>query len=642
MRWLRFISAIAPLLAAASAFGAEPEIVATVDRQEVAIGDEVTLSVSVSYDKDPSELQLPEAPDFDVVSRPPPSEQTSFSFINGAASFKRSKLYRIVLAPKRPGTFTIRGARMVVNGKQYRTGDLQVRVVKASQAPARPKRQQPQSPFAQSPFGQSPFGQLPFGGFPGMGDEPDEDPFSQLFGGGVQVQGEKDLFVRSVVDKAKVYLGEQTTLSIYLFSRVPVSQVDRPKPKLDGFWAEDLDTAPQLSEEVRQIDGQSYHVYLLRKFALFPTRAGKLVIDSVDVDIATGLSAFFSGQHFHRNSSSCTVDVLPLPSGAPAGFPSVNVGQWRVSADGRPVSTVLSQPVTYVLTVEGYGNLHNLDLPKPPPISGLKFFDPTSNQKTTSSKNKFGGRRTAEYLVVPERTGRFEIPALEFDYFNPYTKAYEKSRTTPVVITVAAGGTATAQAGTSGLPAEPGAQNVLASSALRPVRFTNATLSRGSPPLYLRRGFIPALGAPWLLWAFFAAVGAVRTMVTREDAGSRRRRAASRARRRLKRAESLAKSGKVDDFYGEVSRVVRDYLSDKLGENVTGLTRDQLTARLLSSGAGGAVSAVCQTLDACDAGRFAPDGSQKATLGRVLEAASEAMEAMESRRPPPRPVEATS
>ena len=230
--------AIAAAVIGAGASASEPEILATLDRDEVSMGSTVTMTVTVSVDKEASELRMPESPDFDVVSRSQ-SSQMSFSFGGGGgARMKNVKVYTIVLAPKRSGTFTFRAGKLVVDGKTYETGAMRIRVVQQGQATPRPRRQQQpqlpqQSPFQQQPLGQNPFapfGQNPFSGFPGMGDEPDMDPFQQLFGGGVQVQGEKDLFIRSAVDRPKVFLGEQTTLSIYLFSRVPVSQVAFPPP----------------------------------------------------------------------------------------------------------------------------------------------------------------------------------------------------------------------------------------------------------------------------------------------------------------------------------------------------------------------------------------------------------------------------
>lgn len=629
MAWLL---AAAALLGPAAAV-AESEIRADVDKDEVALGDVVTLQVTVSSGDQSADVRMPETPDFDVLSRSQ-SEQLSFSFGGGGQTrFNKVRVYTLVLSPKRAGTFTIRPGRLIVQGKSYETGAIRVRVVPAGgptrQKPPRLPPQRLAPPASPMP---------PFGLFPGFGDPEEEDPFAQLFGGGVRAPNESDLFVRAAVDKPRVFVGEQTTFLVYVFSRVAVLGLDPPLklPKFDGFWLEDLGDGPDMSErEGRNIDGVPYRVYMLRSRTLFPTRAGTIVLDPVEMNLRTGLSPFFAGQAVHRASEAVTVNVQPLPAGAPQGFESVNVGRWRLTADARPVSAALGQPITYTLAVEGVGNVRNLALPKLPPVPGLKIFDPTITEKTASTRSRFGGRRVLEYLVVPERTGRFEIPSVAFTYFDPGSQGYETVHTAAIALEVgAAAGTGAPSAAPSFAGQSPG-QNVLAATGLRPIRFTDELAPRGAP-LYRRPAFGAALLAPWLLWALFGAVDFARAIATRDDPAARRRRAASKARRRLKLAAKLAHRGHADAFYAEASRVVRDYLADKLGERVTGLTRDELARRLADAGADGAVEAVRATLDACDAGRFAPGGTEAATLGRVLESASEAMAAMEARRSPRR------
>ncbi len=101
-------------------------------------------------------------------------------------------------------------------------------------------------------------------------------------------------------------------------------------------------------------------------------------------------------------------------------------------------------------------------------------------------------------------------------------------------------------------------------------------MSRGGAPFYRHPGTLSLLAGPWLVVGVFGATDAVRALAARQDPAARRRRAASRARKRLKNAARLAGKGSTDAFYAEVARVVVDYLADKLGENVRGLTREEL------------------------------------------------------------------
>ena len=156
-----------------------------------------------------------------------------------------------------------------------------------------------------------------------------------------------DIFLRNVVDKKKVYLGEQVTMSLLLYARSDVSGVNGMKmPKLDGFWSEDIETPSQINGERRVIDGVAYRVFLLRRKALFPLKAGTLTIDRVEADISLSMGFFFSGgRKVQRKSAPVSIEVMPLPKNPPNGFDPANVGTWRLSAEASPESVPLNPAV---------------------------------------------------------------------------------------------------------------------------------------------------------------------------------------------------------------------------------------------------------------------------------------------------------
>src|SRR5262249_56497127 len=100
-----------------------------------------------------------------------------------------------------------------------------------------------------------------------------------------------------------------------------------------------------------------------------------------------------------------------------------------VSACAR---TELGTPVPLRLTVDGRGNVKDLVLPRPAVPSALKLYDPTTSDKISTVRSRIQGRRTQEFLVLPQQTGTFEIPALELAYFDPELARYDRSRTPPL------------------------------------------------------------------------------------------------------------------------------------------------------------------------------------------------------------------
>lgn len=632
--------AVACLVLPAVASAGDVEFYATADRDVVALDDTLTVTVTLGIDASSTdgELKLPD-PDptgFEVVSRRE-SQQMSFAMGQGGPpTFRKVRLITLLLQPLRTGTFTVNAGRLIFRGKTYETGTLRIQVVAAAGS-RRPRAKAPPRPS--SPL--TPFGGL--GGLLGGDDDPDAQDLLQQFFGTSRTASDTDLYVRTYADKKRAFLGEQITFSTYLFSRVDISGVEGFKaPKLDGFWAEDIETPQQITGELKTIDGVPYRVFLLRKRALFPIKSGKITIEPVEVDVATGIGIVLSGRKVHRTSKPLTVEVLPLPPGAPPGFVTPNVGQWHLSAEAAPAATQLGTPITLKVTVEGTGNLHDVVAPKLPPIAGFKVFDPTINEKVSTAKARFGGRRVLEYLLMPEQTGSFEVPALSLVYFDPAQKQYLTTTTQPLALSVETGTGAAppVQAGSQPAPPNPEHANVLDASGLHPLRY-NAELSRPALPVYRRPFFLPVAAAPCVLWLGLVALGLVRSTL-RPSAGGEQRGRAARARKRLRGARALLEAHHPDAFYAAVSGALGDHLAARLGSPVAGLTRPELSARLAAAGADSkTVALLCATLDTCDAGRFAPGGSTSEAMERALGEAESVMEALDRSRwivPPPQEV----
>lgn len=590
----------------------EAEVSATVDSDEVPIDGMVTLQISVSTSSkgEAPELQLPPLRDFDIVSRSQ-SEQVSFQFVGGQPSFRRTTVYSIALTPHRQGKAFIEAATVEYRGRRYQTQRIPVTVAgpgagQQKRSRNRPPPDDPLDAFARSPLADE------------MGEA---DPFRGLH------PGTKDVILRATVDQERPFVGQQVTYSLYLLSRVNVSGIDKLQlPRLDGFWNEEIEAPQQLVGESRVFDGITYRAYLLRKRALFPLRAGKASIEPADVEVLTGFGMLFSRSSLKRSSQRLNLEVQPLPPPKPAGFDEGNVGLWTMTASAEPSSSVVGQPITFKLQISGRGNVRNLVAPALPPIAGLRAFDATSTDKTSVEHGQVGGVRTVEQLLVPERSGEFQIPPVLMETFDPVAKAYKTIRAQPLTITVRVGSPGPDGVASQGRGSQAAAQNVLAASGLRPIRLK---LSHGSlgPPPWTRPWFWPLFGVgPAGAVAALVAVRVRRALAS--DAQGRKIRGAARAaRKRLRGAEAIlsaGKAGKVDSqaFHAEVARALTQYLVDKQSIAAPGMTRDQLAAALAERGhTPGTIAALSEALDRCDQARFAPGasdlGAQEDLLGRA-------------------------
>jgi hypothetical protein len=581
---------LALLLSLPAFAAAEVELSAATDAAEIALDGTLMLRITVTYASkgDSGELQLPAFNDFEVVNQSR-SEQVSFTFVNGSPSFRRTVLTVLALTPKRLGELTIEPAKLDARGKISQTQPIRVRVVPAGQA--QPSGQAGPDPLAND--------RVP----------PDVDPFADVH------PGQRDLLLRATVDNERPFVGQQVTYSLYLLARANVSSIERLQvPRLDGFWSEDLEAPQQLVPEQRILDGVPYTAYLLRRRALFPLRSGKATIDPAEVQVLTGFGMLFSRGSARRSSQALHLEVQPLPPGKPAGFDSGNVGQWTLTASAEPSGVAVGQPVTFRLVASGRGNVRDLRLPKLAAIDGVRGYDPTTTDKESIERGQVNGTRTVEQLLVPERTGSVEIPALTMEIFDPAQKQYRTLRTNPIAVPVVA-----AQAGQ--VVATPQAQNLLAGGGLRPIRLRLGSVQRATPP-WAAGWFWPALALPPFGLALLLGFAGLRRMLHVDPGDKRIRLARSAAARRLRGARALLQRGEPVAFYGEIVRAVTGYLADKQAIAAAGLTRDELAAALSARGhSDDTVRRLLRVLDDCDRARFAPGSGEApardALLGRA-------------------------
>jgi hypothetical protein len=632
---------VAALLAVALAAlpAAATEFHQSVDRTEVGTEDTFVLTVVISNAPDGAELRLPRGDDFEVLSRSQ-STQMSYSFGSGGGNMERVQKHTLVLRANRPGTLKIPPSVLGSPVGTYQTEALSLKVrsgtVEQAPPPRRANRQRgtaPPNPFGAPPGNTNmpdPFAGLLQGlaGMQGLqlDEEPqEEEPQAEEDTSTSIPRGDSDLFLKASISRDEIFVGEQVNYTLHIFARLDLSTVDAViMPKLEGFWSEDLDSPTQLAPETRSINGVTYRVFLLRRRALFPVKAGEITIEPASADITTGF--LFQGRRVQRKSEAMTLRVKPLPPGAPPGMAAGNVGQWRLTAEAPRTEVEIGQPITVRLVLEGRGNLKNVTVPPLTGPEGLKIYDPTVTDQAPP-KGKLGGRRVIEYLVLPQNTGTFTLSSVAFPYFDPQSQRYEVSRSPPLTFTVVpgAGGNASAPAPSAGLPPDPGPRNMLTSNGLRPPR-ASATLEPLRPPLLRARWFLPVLAAPLLLLGLVLAGAAFAGRSRTVDEGRLRKQKARAARKRLSEAEKLLVAG-GERFYAEVERALHAFLESKLGEPVLGLTREPLREKLRAAGLPDErVSALTAVLDTCEMGRFAA-GTVPGTRGELLDAAEAAMEA---------------
>jgi hypothetical protein len=77
------------------------------------------------------------------------------------------------------------------------------------------------------------------------------------------------------------------------------------------------------------------------------------------------------------------------------------------------------------MSLQGIGNLHNIDFPKIQLPKGLTLYgDPKEVEKFTFTSNGAEGKIDLEYTIQVNKEGSFTIPPIEVSYFDVKTKKY--------------------------------------------------------------------------------------------------------------------------------------------------------------------------------------------------------------------------
>lgn len=565
---------------------------ATTDNTTVGLSDnfQVTFAFSGKDINGVKNFNPPSFGNFLVLSGP--NQSSSMQIINGAVSGSLSFSY--ILQPKSMGKFAIGTASVDYNGSTIKSSPLEITVVKGSTKP----KQQNSNTISTKEIGEN-------------------------------------LFIRAVVDRSHVYLGEQVTVTYKLYTRLNIAaQMSISKlPQYQGFWSEEINTPNNISFTTEVYDGKQYRVGILKKAALFPSQTGKLKVTPFELNVPVQIrkkrtgNSFFDDffndpfgnaqtYNYDAKSNAVTVEVKPLPQhDAPKSYNGA-VGEFRFDASVDKENVKTNESLTLKLSVTGTGNISLLNLPDVSLPNGFEKYEP----KTNSDINRTGiisGTKSAEYLIVPRTPGKKVIPPIEFTYFDLNKKKYVTETSKPFTIDVTPGENYSAGDDGSGISKE----NVkLLGQDIRYIKTSYGNIGKNTALFIFSPGLWVATGLPFIL-----LIGLV-YWKKREDklAGNlqllRYQKAQKVARNRLKTAKKLMEANNHNEFYSEISQALFGYLEDKLHIPKSDFTLDGAVS-LLRSGdiPEEIIEGLKQCAEKCEFVRFAPKAGESAAKNEMYD-----------------------
>lgn len=375
-----------------------------------------------------------------IVHAQPPSTQNMMVFggfgAMGSITVQSSAEY-VVVAP-RAGRYVIRNAR-AVNERGQVVAQLPEVTVQVDPPGTVPPPQQPPVPMqAPSPMGMPMPGMIP--GFPNGIFEPDTPPLPAAVDPDAPPAGEIPTswfnpsgFLRLAVDKSTPYVGEQVILRAWLY--VPSAEVGcdaQQEPILTGFWNEQLldrgQTRCWRGAWQVTVGNRPMVAGLLRKIALFPTRAGRLEISGMEVlaEYLEGDMFFGQRRRIQVRGPTLAVDVRDPPlEGRPEGYIPGLLGPLAITAELDRPSAPTGETVTLRVRAVGNGYLGAVGIPSPPRVEGLRMHPGTSRHEVDrSNEADVRGTLHTEYLLVAERPGTYALGVLTVPWFDPVGGRY--------------------------------------------------------------------------------------------------------------------------------------------------------------------------------------------------------------------------
>ena len=576
----------------------------------VVLGERFQLKYVLS--EEGSDLRVPSLSDFDVLMGPSTSSSMSMQIVNGKTTRTYTVTYTYVLLPQKEGTFTIPPATVKVKGANYTSNPLSIKVLPKDQN-ANSARQGGAGGSSSSSAGAS---------------------------SSTEINNE-GLFVRLLLSKNTAYEQEGILATIKLYTLYDMGLEGVKMPEFEGFMVQEIELPQEKQWSMEHHNGRNYRTVVLKQAILFPQRSGNITIESgkfeTVVRVRTQQQArsifddFFNAYQDVRKtvySPAVSVDVKPLPFGKPASY-SGSAGSYTMTAGISSEKVKANEAVTIRVKITGDGNIKLIKTPAVEFPNDFEIYDPkiSSDIKVTTAGVR--GSKSFEFYAIPRYEGEFDIPAIEFSYFDLKTNSYKTVQSEPFHLKV--------EKGEGDSSSSPVVNNF---SNKEQVRFLGEDIRylKTAGIRYHKAGtyFFGSL-VYWLWYIIPALLSAVFFVIFRKKvkensdiALQRTKKANKVATKRLKSAALLLRNNKNEAFYEELHKALWGYISDKLNIPFSDLTKESISSELSDLNVDNElISEFIDILNTCEYARFAPVGGEGGMSG-LFERASKTIGNMEN------------
>lgn len=551
---------------------------------------------------------------FEVLYGPSTSSSSSTSIVNGQVSSEVRTTFSYVLMAQKEGTYTLPAATCKAEGNTLTSNTVTIKVL--------PADEQVQQGDAQSGSSRRQQAQASSGKI-----------------------NKDDFHLALDLSKTSAYEGEAVVATLKLYWRN--TQMGNPSdvklPDFEGFTVQEMDNN-SAQTTLEHYQGANYQMYPLAKWLLFPSRNGELTIPSaslkanVQVVTTRRSGGFFDWpMEYTQNvevplqSAARKINVKALPAGKPASYMNA-VGEFNISSELTASQVKTNDAVIYRVTIEGIGNLKYVKEPQPEFPSDFEVFDPKVDLNTSATSAGVKGKKVIEYTVIPRHSGNFQIPALEFGYFDVKSGQYRTIQTQShsLVVEKGAGDDANQGGSVDFTGTNQERLRVLGND----IRYLHGidpdNLDKEQEPFFGSLGYWLFFLLPFIAFVVIAFVYRRRLRLNADIVGKRTRKAGKVAERRLKAASAALKAKDETNFYESIHKALLGYVGDKLRIQLSDLSIDNIQQTLLSHRVSEeTMQHVKEVLETCQFARYAPSHDASA-MDELYKKTSQVIDTLES------------
>ena len=422
---MRSLTCILLILLPAISLAGNVQFTLELSAKSITTNDYLRVEYLVRNSRKVSQFLPPAFAGFRVIEGP--EQTTGYNMENG--SIQEYVRFSFLLQPEQEGKFIIPAGVVTVDGRTYRSNEVQVMVSRAL--------------------------------MPGV-------PEDEAMRGEILLRKEEtvdskirgNIFVKVEVDRKQVYVGEPVVASYKLYTRLRSESRVVRRPSFTGFSVFDM-ASPENGESTREnYMGRDYNVYLLRKVQLYPLQSGLLELESAEVenDISF-VKADMMGGDFRSaeilrdlsegsNNSGAVVRQKLLLRSEPVG---VNVKALPVAEEtvqtgavGRfSIRSFMEDPrirrsdvAELHIQVAGKGNFPMILPPVVDWPDGIEVYEPVTAVNYNRFVSPLSGSKLFTFPFSVKKEGSVVIPPVLFSYFDPEKGTYVTTRTGPLRLEV--------------------------------------------------------------------------------------------------------------------------------------------------------------------------------------------------------------